>query len=996
MKTLTKFLKSLIVFSLIVTFSACTKEIIKVVVVTEKAKVGGLGGIIYSSGVNLQIENNNMLPLFPLDSVTIVASNSDTTMKTLSDQTGLFSFINVTPGEYEVQMSHKKSPDTLKFKASVEIDKYTTLTNYGYNCIYMSLSEIKKKKWTFIHLVNNSVSNLVNANSKTIARFERDGGSGEELYNVAFFDNGNENNAQLYYLTKPNYTPYPDPIDDPFLAVPILSPCYTYDGTGNAGYRYGDLGDAVFVKNLIKNLASLYPSDSVALFFHSHGSGIEEDFDEATKGISPNINTKKYISVNQMGEIFRTLNREGVNVKTVGFNACLMGMSEVYYELYKSGIRYAIASENETGNIIDITQTNKFIEDFIKGTGTSTSMGHEIVNSSTDGHALIDLYKGEEYFTLFNDFAKKLNQTDIKIILPIIKETQLVSPGAMQAFLAYNYYDIGDFAKRISTENFTDEAALKESADKLYKYIKNRSGMLMDYKLTSVENKKNQTGISVMMLRDPIMYDKVNGTYRKLNYYLDGNKDWDSFLQKINWSTFVTPVWDGSATKPETITETDVYILKPSDLAWVAQQVNSGASSFAGKTITLKRNIDMGGANKQNWAPIGNLDRPFQGVLNGEGKQIQNLYIESNNSEYLGLFGAIKDAVIENLELNNAVFVCNLKSTDTEKNLYIGGLAATMINIQYPALIKNCHINIKITAVSDGCHSTIGGIFGVLRGVSEIQNCTSSGLIESTAKQNYSTSIGGIIGECMSSGNPSEQTVIGECKIYSGTEVKAICEGLGNAAIGGIIGFVSSDNVSVATTSVSAQLNGISNGDATIGGIIGATSPDATATIINSKVNNTITGTITTPGENKYAYIGGIAGRVSANIFGCESNCTLSSSSNNAGGISGHHQSGLISSCSAIGSSENVWGIAGKSDIKCTINHCYYISNLGISNGGTINESYKYSQTNWPTTSLPGWNLINTDGTPPVGWNKGATWQSKWKETGGWNKEKSTYPSLNL
>lgn len=125
--------------------------------------------------------------------------------------------------------------------------------------------------------------------------------------------------------------------------------------------------------------------------------------------------------------------------------------------------------------------------------------------------------------------------------------------------------------------------------------------------------------------------------------------------------------WDGSsAFEPKF--ENNTYIINaPSELAWIARQVEKD-NTFEGKTIQLASDLDMG---NKDWKPIGDNSahntinmknqeaeyvktvKYFKGTFDGSGKTISNLTV---NHKYpgAGLFGNVQNAVVKNLNINNA------------------------------------------------------------------------------------------------------------------------------------------------------------------------------------------------------------------------------------------------------------------------------------------------------------------------------------------------------
>lgn len=97
-------------------------------------------------------------------------------------------------------------------------------------------------------------------------------------------------------------------------------------------------------------------------------------------------------------------------------------------------------------------------------------------------------------------------------------------------------------------------------------------------------------------------------------------------------------------------TATDPYkISDSSDLANLRVRVNQGYT-FTGDFFALTNNISIPGTN--TWQPIGNEQKTFNGIFDGNGYTISNLNLTSEYSRN-GLFGSIRNAKIVNLQLKN-------------------------------------------------------------------------------------------------------------------------------------------------------------------------------------------------------------------------------------------------------------------------------------------------------------------------------------------------------
>ena len=137
--------------------------------------------------------------------------------------------------------------------------------------------------------------------------------------------------------------------------------------------------------------------------------------------------------------------------------------------------------------------------------------------------------------------------------------------------------------------------------------------------------------------------------------------------------------WDGSISTAWYENGEPYEIHSAADLAGLAQLVNGNPIwdradpvDFAGKTITLMTDIDLGanGASGLKWPMIGDDDdNPFRGTFNGNGHTISNVYVNNNHGtgsdeaglsikmpRVAGLFG-VNEGTIQNLTVQNGYFL---------------------------------------------------------------------------------------------------------------------------------------------------------------------------------------------------------------------------------------------------------------------------------------------------------------------------------------------------
>ena len=202
--------------------------------------------------------------------------------------------------------------------------------------------------------------------------------------------------------------------------------------------------------------------------------------------------------------------------------------------------------------------------------------------------------------------------------------------------------------------------------------------------------------------------------------------------------------------------------------------VGTSKYDFMGKTVHITADLDMGGVYKNgkwsgsNWTPIGGkfpmdtrsyqkgetkdvqtIESIFNGVLDGGGHKIENLYCnrytdkDFGNSMAIGLVGYIADDYDTNPSKKPEGFQPGVKNLTLSGYVYgrrmVGGIVGNVGDLEGGAIIENCgnHADVRSTD-SRGR----GGIVG--RGyVGRIVNCYNTGSITGS----YPTSSGGIIGE---------------------------------------------------------------------------------------------------------------------------------------------------------------------------------------------------------------------------------------------------------
>lgn len=322
---------------------------------------------------------------------------------------------------------------------------------------------------------------------------------------------------------------------------------------------------------------------------------------------------------------------------------------------------------------------------------------------------------------------------------------------------------------------------------------------------------------------------------------------------------------DGSSESPFLITTAE-------ELQWYANYVNGESGDNVVHTTAcaqLVNNIDLStvcGEGKGNWTPIAkygiyqyNGEHHFDGVFDGNGHTISNLYINDENGSNLGLFGYIQPTEsrtsVKNLKMASVQIVgesyiaavCGSGSGVTFENIEVisGSIAGTREISGISSCVgnaKNCINRADVTASSmyaagiiyyirgkvSNCSNygkitagrgLAGGIVSRGDGFAKLTDCANYGDIEITQPVGNDCGVGGLLGEpwyveisnCANFGNiylKAQSELVGVI-VGKGLLVKAsgILANTGNIYVGG----TAQTDVPVLQSGISWKDNNVNN-----------------------------------------------------------------------------------------------------------------------------------------------------------------------------------------
>lgn len=300
-------------------------------------------------------------------------------------------------------------------------------------------------------------------------------------------------------------------------------------------------------------------------------------------------------------------------------------------------------------------------------------------------------------------------------------------------------------------------------------------------------------------------------------------------------------------------TVNDPYLIfNETQLAQVSNFLNQ-----EGVVFRLMKDLDMTdwiseNNPRQGWLPIGVQATPFMGKFLGNGHTISGVMINRPSSNYVGFFGYVSGAIIENLTIEGS-------SVTGASN--VGGF----IGFASDTKVTNC--NLLLTSGVEGT-TNVGGYIGQ----SNNTNFTTFSVEASVTGQSY---LGGFVG-LASGGTLQQGSVTGQRK---GT----------GSNIGGFAGKMTN------VESIDIKQKGNVNGQAFTGGFVGSCTG---GTFTRCTVESNVQGS---------SYVSGFSGELvstASSFNSCFHKGTITATGSYTGGIVGVSQGGCVNqmeSCSHFG-----------------------------------------------------------------------------------------------
>lgn len=229
-------------------------------------------------------------------------------------------------------------------------------------------------------------------------------------------------------------------------------------------------------------------------------------------------------------------------------------------------------------------------------------------------------------------------------------------------------------------------------------------------------------------------------------------------------------------------------------------------------TYKLSQDIDCSASSTwlsgKGFTPIGSVNSPFTGTLNGDGHRVKGLTINLPSDNYAGLFSAISGGTVKNIEFTEAqimskgysgIVVGKASNHTLLSNIQVDGLVKGDKNIGGVAgEIENSNIENSYSSVNVTGDNTVGGLVGNISSQSLVSKSNATGVATGTGN------VGGLIGSVYSQSTVTKSSFLGNVVSNSNSQVGGLVGSLADSIveesfadvrligpnIGGLVGFV--------------------------------------------------------------------------------------------------------------------------------------------------------------------------------------------------------------
>ncbi len=366
------------------------------------------------------------------------------------------------------------------------------------------------KKWTLLFYINAD-NNLNSAGLDDVNEMEKVG-STEDVNIVAMLDTYGDKGTKVYFVQKDSN---PGKITSPVVR----------------DLPEQDMGSEQTLVDFFKWGVQNYPAEHYFVAIWNHGAGWIRSNEGLIKGISYDDDSHNHMSTPELGKGLKQMCEFlGRPIDIIGYDACLMQMAEVAWEVRKFADIEVGSEETEPG---DGWPYDDFIKPLVQNPDMTpaefaavhvTKYG-ESYNGGSQGsqsvtQSAVDLKKLDDMAGAFDEFCEALidNAHLNGTLKNIIRNTQ--------SFYYSQYKDLGHFLKLVMQQ--IDEPVVKEKAKALYEKLCGEDGVIIANSHVG-SSKANAMGLSIWMPSKSQLDGSLND-YRELQF---SSLKWDEFIQGL-------------------------------------------------------------------------------------------------------------------------------------------------------------------------------------------------------------------------------------------------------------------------------------------------------------------------------------------------------------------------------------------------------------------------------------------------------------------------------
>jgi len=280
-------------------------------------------------------------------------------------------------------------------------------------------------------------------------------------------------------------------------------------------------GDPNSLYEFITWAADEAPAENYGLVMWNHGGGVEGfNYDYSDNGSGDHLVTTEFV------EVLDKTQNEGINFDLIAFDACLMAMVEVGYEIRNYTDYFVAAEEIVGGEGYDYTTAFSAFESE-HGNVSPDELAQSLVQSFEEFY----VYDGNDADTLSAVNTSQLEQ--VAESLKAFTDSASLAPeeerGAMSSlrnqtirYTEKNFIDLGDWLKKVSRSQVVS-VELRDLAENVLESI-NES---VEYK---TRDARNSSGLSIYFPKTSHSQNPIGRMYQS---------EYENFLTATGWYSFL-------------------------------------------------------------------------------------------------------------------------------------------------------------------------------------------------------------------------------------------------------------------------------------------------------------------------------------------------------------------------------------------------------------------------------------------------------------------------